>query len=170
MGNTEFTLREWAYEDAPSIANYANNKAIADNLRNGFPYPYTEEDARQYIRSCLSGNPHKQLLRAICVDSRAVGSIGAFFQDDVYEKSVEIGYWLGEPFWGRGIMSAAIQKVCQMVFHSSDAVRIFAEPFTGNIGSRRVLEKAGFALEGTLKKSVWKNGVFSDSCIYALVR
>lgn len=168
--NFDFTLREWVQSDAPSAAQYANNKAIADNLRNGFPFPYTEEDARAYIAHCMGADPKKELARAICVDDKAVGSIGMFLKDDIYEKSAEIGYWLGQPFWGRGIMTRAIRQVCSEAFAAFDIVRIFAEPFAPNAGSRRALEKAGFTLEGILKDSVYKNGRILDSCMYALLK
>jgi ribosomal-protein-alanine N-acetyltransferase len=98
-----------------------------------------------------------------------VGSIGVFVKDDVYRKSAEIGYWLGEPYWGRGIMTDAIRQMCRMAFERFDIVRIFAEPFAYNAGSMRALEKAGFTLEGVHRMSVFKNGQFYDSCTYALL-
>lgn len=104
------------------------------------------------------------------VDGEAAGSIGLFLGSDVYRRSAELGYWLGEPFWGRGIMTAAVETMCREGFAAWDIVRIHAEAFARNAASRRVLEKAGFALEGTLRRSVYKNGEMLDSCIYALVR
>ncbi len=166
---TDFTLREWALSDAPAVAFHANDKAIADNLRNGFPYPYTEADAASYIESCAV-DPEKKLVRAICVDGQAVGSIGLFLQNDVYEKNAELGYWLGKSFWGRGIMTRAIRALCEEAFASFDLERIFAEPYAHNMGSRLALEKAGFTLEGIMKNSVYKNGILCDSCMYALLR
>lgn len=164
-----FELRPWRESDAQSVADYANNKKIADNLRNVFPYPYSIEDAQGYVRSCINGG-ERQLTRAITVDGAAVGSIGVFLKDDVYSRSAELGYWLAEPFWGRGIMSHAIRKICTEAFKSFDIVRIFAEPYAYNAGSRKALENAGFQLEGCLRKSVWKNGTLCDSCIYALIK
>ena len=166
----EFTLRPWRMSDAVSIARYANNKNIAQNLRDGFPHPYTHADALAFIEDSLRKDGKTQLIRAIVVEGEAVGSIGAFLQEDVYRKSAEIGYWLGEPFWGKGIMTEAIPLFCKEVFGKFDLVRLFAEPFAYNMGSRRALEKAGFTLEGTLRKSVIKNGMLFDSCIYALLR
>lgn len=166
----DYELRKWREEDAPSIALYANNKKIADNLRNVFPFPYTLDDAKEYVTMCIGGNKARQCVRAIVVNGEAVGSIGLFLKDDVYCKSAELGYWLGEPFWGHGIMSDAISGLCGLAFSQYDIVRIFAEPYAYNIGSRRALEKAGFQLEALLKKSVYKNGTFFDSCIYSLVR
>jgi ribosomal-protein-alanine N-acetyltransferase len=110
------------------------------------------------------------ILRAIDIDGIAVGSIGIFLKDDVYCKSAELGYWLGEPFWGKGIMTQAVKQICKMAFEKYDIVRIFAEPYADNTASRRVLEKAGFRLEGILRKSVYKKGQIMDSCIYALIK
>lgn len=166
----DYELRKWREQDAFSIALYANNKKIADNLRNVFPFPYALDDAKQYVAMCTGGDEARQCVRAIVVNGEAVGSIGLFLKDDVYCKSAELGYWLGEPFWGNGIVSDAISRICSMAFTQYDIVRIFAEPYADNTGSRRALEKAGFQLEALLKKSVYKNGTFFDSCIYALIR
>lgn len=167
---TDFILRPWQSGDIESVQRYADNAKIAANLRDVFPHPYTLEDARWYVDSCISGSEDRQLCRAIVVDGQAVGSIGIFLKDDVYRKSAELGYWLGEPFWGQGIMTGAVRRICEEAFLRYDLVRIFAEPFAHNTGSRRVLEKAGFQLEGVLRKSVCKNGKIGDSCIYALIR
>ncbi len=164
----DFKLRPWRIEDAESLVSYANNSKIAANLRNAFPYPYTINDAKGYIDFCLGMK--EELCFAIEVNGKAVGSIGVFIKDDVYCKSAELGYWLGEPFWGKGVMSEAIIRICRLAFSQYDIVRIFAEPFARNMGSRRVLEKAGFELEGTLKKSVFKNGVIEDSLMYAKLK
>ena len=166
----EFVLRKWKPEDAASILEYANNEKIAAALRNAFPHPYTLEDAKAYIRACIEKEEDRQATRAILVNGHAAGSIGMFFGTDVYEKSTELGYWLGEPFWGQGIMSEAVIRMCRYVFAKYDIERIFAEPFAGNRASRRVLEKAGFTLEGVLRSSVYKNGMLQDSCMYALLR
>ena len=90
-------------------------------------------------------------------------------QGDVYSKSAEIGYWLAEEYWGKGIMSIAVEKICKLAFERYDIVRIYASAFRYNQGSQRVLEKAGFKLEGILEKSVYKNGKMYDSCMYALI-
>lgn len=165
----EFVLRKWRASDADSIVKYANNKKIADNLRDGFPHPYVLADAQNYIRS-MSPDSDARICLAIEAGGEAVGSIGVFLKEDVYRKSAEIGYWLGEPFWGHGIMTEAIRQMCGMAFERLDIVRIYAEPFAYNAGSRRALEKAGFILEGVLRKSICKNGQIHDSCIYALVK
>lgn len=165
----QFSLRNWQPDDAPSIVKYANNKKIADNLRDGFPHPYTLEDAESYIQN-LGADSDARICRAIEISGETVGSIGVFLKEDVYRKSAEIGYWLGEPFWGQGIITDAIRLMCGMAFQKFDIVRIYAEPYAYNTGSRRALEKTGFVLEGILKKSVCKNGKIHDSCIYALVK
>lgn len=162
-------LRPWRISDIPDVARCAANPKIAANLRDCFPYPYTEADARDYVTSCIQAGESRQLCRAIEVEGRAAGSIGVFLQDDVYRKSAELGYWLAEEFWGRGIMTDAVRRLCDEAFQRFGIVRIYAEPYAYNLGSRRVLEHAGFQLEGVLRKSVFKNGQLYDSCIYARI-
>lgn len=166
----DFALREWRHEDAQDVAQYANNEKIARNLRDAFPYPYTLADAQGFVDSCEAESPEKQLCLAIEADGRAVGSIALFRGGDVYRKSAELGYWLAEEYWGRGIMTRAVRRICREGFSRWDIERIYAEPFAHNAGSRRVLEKAGFTLEGTLRRSVFKGGTVGDSCMYALLR
>jgi len=165
----EFTLRKWSLDDVESVARYANNEKIARNLRDAFPYLYTTENAKSYIESCIASEEHT-LCRAIDVNGVAVGSIGVFPSSDVYRRSAELGYWLGEEFWGKGIMTEATRLICAEAFETFDIVRIFAEPFAHNQGSRKVLEKAGFAYEGTMKCGVYKNGNIYDYCMYARLR
>lgn len=155
-----FILRKWRIEDAADIAYYANNEKIANNLRNAFPYPYTMQNAIGYVGSCVSNDETKQMCRAIVVDDHVGGSIGIFLGNDVYSRSAEIGYWLGEEFWNKGIMSAAVKQICKDAFEQYDIVRIFAEPFTYNIGSRKVLENAGFTLEGIIWNREKENDPF----------
>lgn len=165
----EFTLRKWRHEDAGDAARFANNEKIARNLRDGFPHPYTEADAEKYIRSCIA-NESLNLCYAIDVDGTAVGSVGVYACDDVYRKSMELGYWLGEEYWGKGIMSEAARRICAEAFAKYDIVRIYAEPYAYNQGSRKVLEKSGFTLEGIMRQGVFKNGKIFDYCMYALLR
>ncbi len=167
---TDFTLRPWRKGDEDALARYADNPNIAANLRDVFPSPYTREDAAAYVESCIQNEGRGQLCRAIVVDGEAVGSISLTLGSDVYRRSAELGYWLGEPFWGRGLMTAAVTAMCREGFGTWDIVRIYAEVYARNTASRRVLEKAGFSLEGTLRRSVYKNGEMLDSCIYALLR
>lgn len=166
----DFKLRKWKLEDIPDVAFYANNEKIAANLRNVFPYPYTEQDAEAYVVSCVESSEERQLCRAIEVEGKAVGSVGVFCGTDVYEKSAELGYWLAEEFWGKGIMTQVVKQICRKAFEKFDIVRIYAEPFANNAGSKRVLEKAGFQLEGIMKNGVCKKGSVQDYCMYALLR
>ena len=164
----DFTLRPFCMEDADSLAYYANNPNIAKNLRNVFPQPYTKEDAVAYLQSCIEKEGCGQITRAIVVGGQAVGSIGIFIQTDVACKTAELGYFLGEPFWGNGIASRAISSIIKEAFSRFVLQRIFATPFATNLASCRVLEKAGFTLEGILRRSVYKNGMVLDSCMYAI--
>ncbi len=165
-----FILRPWKLSDAESLTRYANNKKIADNLRNTFPQPYTLEDAKWFIANATEKNGTTQLTYAIDVRGEAVGSIGVACKDDVAKKSAELGYWLGEPFWGNGIMPRAVMQICSEAFERFDLVRIYSEVFAYNKASQRTLEKAGFALEGVLRKSIYKNGKIYDSYIFAKIR
>lgn len=167
---SDFILRKWKYDDVKDVAYFANNKKIADNLRDAFPHPYTLKDAQEFINICLSADESKKIFRAIEIDSKAVGSIGVFKGSDIYRKSAELGYWLAQPYWGRGVMSAAAQRICSEAFEKLDIVRIFAEPFAANSASRKVLEKAGFVLEGVMKQAAVKNGQVIDYCMYALLK
>ena len=166
----EFTLRPWRETDAASIARYADNAKIAANLRDVFPWPYAHQDAVDFVTDCVRNEGRGQLCRAIIWNGEAVGSISLILGTDVYRRSAELGYWLAEPFWGLGIMTAAVKEMCALGFGAWDIVRIHAEPFARNAASRRVLEKAGFTLEGILRRSVCKNDEMQDACIYALLR
>ena len=166
----DFILREWQYDDAEKISIAANNPNIAKNLRNVFPNPYSLDDAKWYVNDCISKEGNNQITRAIESDGSAVGSIGVFVKDDVYEKSGELGYWLSEDYWRQGITSRAVQMICKEAFATFNIVRIFAEPFESNIGSKRVLEKAGFTYEGTMRNGVYKNGKLFSYCMYSILR
>lgn len=166
----EFIIRKWNYEDAKSLALAADNPNVAKNLRNAFPHPYRLEDAEWYVNDCISHGEEHQMERTIEVDGKAAGGIGISVKDDVYEKSAELGYWLSEDYWGRGIMTEAVQEICREAFKTFDIVRIFAEPFADNAASRKVLEKAGFTCEGTMRKGVYKNGQIHSYCMYSILR
>ncbi len=168
--NTAYTLRPWRMEDAESVAEFANNPKIAKNLLNVFPSPYGLADAKEYLARCIEAGEERQLTRAIEVDNRAVGSIGIFLGEDVYEKSAKIGYWLGEQYWGRGVMTRAVRELSELAFSKYDIVRIQAEVFSGNKPSCRVLERAGYTFEGIKRCAVYKNGSIQDLHTYALVR
>ncbi len=164
------TIRNWKKTDASSLAAALSNKNILNNLRDGLPYPYTEKDAEEYIDFILNSNPNDTFAYAIDVDGRAVGSIGAFRQRNIHFRTAELGYYLSEEYWGRGIMTIAVKQICEKLFSETDILRIFAEPFENNAGSRRVLEKAGFQLEGILKNNAFKNGKVSNMALYSYTR
>lgn len=164
------TLREWRKEDARALASLLNDRKILDNLRDGLPFPYTENDALFYINSCINADKNAKFCFAIISDGEVVGSIGVFRQGNIHFKTAELGYYIGANYWGKGIMTEAVRLVCKYVFGNTDVVRIYAEPFAENIGSCRVLEMNGFILEGVLRKNAYKNGVFRDMKMYALVK
>jgi len=161
-------LRTWNEADLNSLVKYANNSNVAKWLTNGFPHPYTIEDGKAYLSMISNDNPTKVF--AIEVNGEAVGSIGIFPQLDIHEKSAEMGYWLAEEFWGQGIMTKAVQEIVEYGFQTFDIIRIFARPFSTNLKSQRVLEKAGFKLEARLEKALFKNGEFMDELIFAKLK
>jgi RimJ/RimL family protein N-acetyltransferase len=163
------TLRPWSITDAPTLALIADNIKIADNLRDGFPFPYSLKDALNWLNLILPENIPPRFL-AIMINKQLIGSIGIVAKTDIYRKNFEIGYFLSEEFWGKGIATRAIRAATSYAFKDFDVVRIYAEPFSDNTGSRRALEKAGFRLEATLKNNVIKNGIIKDSCIYSVLR
>ena len=165
-----FILRKWNNDDTPELVKAANNPRISANLRNTFPYPYSLQDAEWFINDCIAKKDSHQIARAIVVDRKAVGGISIFVKDDVYEKSAELGYWLSEDYWRQGITSQAVKMICKEAFDSFDIIRIYAEPFDYNIGSKGVLEKAGFLYEGTMRNGVYKNGEIHSYCMYSLLR
>lgn len=164
----DFELRKWEESDAEYFFKYSSNPKVAENMRDSFPSTF--EECKTIVKSFSCSDETQQCSRAIVVNGEAVGCVAIFIKNDVYSKSAEIAYWLGEPFWGKGIMSKAIGQLSQMAFKQYDIVRILAEPYSHNTGSRKALEKAGFVLEGIMKKSVYKNRRFFDSCMYARVR
>jgi len=162
------TIRPLALEDAAAVQRYANNRKIWINLRDMFPHPYALENAHAFLGYVLKEEPMTDF--AIATDSEAIGCIGLRLGDDVHRQTAELGYWLGEAFWGRGIMTEAVQEFTGWAFKAFDLQRIFAQPFADNTGSIRVLEKAGFMCEGRMRANVFKDGKVLDSFIYARVR
>jgi RimJ/RimL family protein N-acetyltransferase len=155
-------------DDLSALVRYADNPRIAANLRDRFPQPYTEAAGRGWLQLLQTASPVTAW--AIEVDSEAVGGIGLQLQQDVERVSAELGYWLGEPFWGRGVTTEAVRALTTDSFDRFSLTRIFALPFADNLASIRVLEKAGFALEGRLPKSAIKNGVIRDQLLYGAYR
>jgi len=160
-------LRQWSIDDASVLAEIANNKNIADNLQDLFPFPYSLKDARKWLRTIAQVNPPRNF--AIVSDGTIVGNIGILTKEDIHRKNIEIGYFLSEKQWGKGIAAIAIQAITSYAFSNFDIVRVYAETFADNIRSRRALEKAGFISEGTFRRSIIKNGIIKDSCIYSIL-
>ncbi len=156
--------------DAKDLAVALSNRNIQDNLRDGLPYPYSEQDGIDYISSMLSANEDETFAFAITLDNKVIGSIGVFRQQNIHRQTAELGYYIAEEYWGKGIMTEAVKQICEYVFKHSDILRIYAEPFAYNIGSCRVLEKAGFQYEGTLRSNAVKNGKVIDMKMYSLLR
>ena len=163
-------IRKWKLTDAKDIAVALSNKKIQDNLRDGLPYPYSEQDGIDFISSMLSANEDETFAFAITLDDKVIGSIGVFRQQNIHRQTAEMGYYIAEEYWGKGIMTDAVKQICEYVFKNSDILRIYAEPFAYNTGSCRVLEKAGFQYEGTLRNNAVKNGKVIDMKMYSLLR
>jgi len=164
----KFGIRDWQKGDALSIAKYANNKKIWKNLRDGFPHPYHFMDAENFLSLVFSQEPRTYF--AIASNKEAIGSIGLGIGKDVHRFSAELGFWLAEPFWNMGIMTKAIVRFTEFAFERFKLNRIYAEPYVTNPASARVLEKAGYILEGTLKANVYKDGRVLDQFLYAKVQ
>lgn len=163
-------IRPWAMEDAADMASAMNNKNVQNNLRDGIPFPYTVADAENYIRSLLNGENENRYAFAIIFNNKVVGSIGVTRNENIHRRTAELGYYVAEPYWGKGIATNAVKEVCEYIFENTDIVRVFAEPFSYNTASCRVLEKAGFSFEGTLRQNAIKNGKVLDMKMYALIK
>jgi RimJ/RimL family protein N-acetyltransferase len=158
-------LRPWHTGDEVSLEHYANNRKVWINVRDHFPHPYTRGDAIRWVQHASMNL--SDTVFAITVDGMAVGSIGLVAKDDVYRKSMEIGYWLGEEYWGRGIVTEAVGAISDYAFKHFDIVRLYADVFDWNAASARVLIKNGFTFEARLHRAVIKDGVIADALIYA---
>jgi ribosomal-protein-alanine N-acetyltransferase len=163
-----FQVREWRRGDEESLARHANNPNVAHNLRQRFPHPYTLEDAKAWVTHAVSEDPATNF--AIVVNGEAAGGIGFERQHDIAERSLELGYWLGEAHWGRGIVTDAVRALSEHMFANFDVCRIYATVFGENPASVRVLEKAGFTCEGRLRQAATKGGRTFDLLLYALIR
>ena len=163
-------IRKWELSDAKDLAAALSNKKVQDNLRDGLPYPYTEQDGKEFISAMLSADESETFAFAITVDNMVIGSIGIFRQGNIHRQTAELGYYIAEEYWGKGIMTEAVKQICAYVFAKSDIIRIYAEPFAYNIASCRVLEKVGFQYEGTLRSNAVKNGKVIDMEMYSLLK
>ena len=164
----EWKIRNWRPGDEKSLVKYANNRNVSINLRDSFPYPYTLKHAEEWVRFALSQVPETNF--AIASSSEVIGGIGLRLGEDVYRHTAEIGYWLGEPFWGKGIATGAVLAMTEHAFACFDLQRIEAHVYEWNPASARVLEKAGYIWEGRLRKCITKEGRTMDVFLYARVR
>ena len=164
----DFLLRPWRQEDAERLSIIANNPRIAANMTDAFPHPYTRDNAEAFIAYAVQGIPPNIL--CIEMEGAAAGGIGIHPLTDIYRANAEIGYWLAEAYWGRGIMPLVISKMVNYAFEHWDIRRLFARPFGRNPASQRALEKAGFVLEARFPETVIKNGIWEDELVYALRR
>lgn len=163
-----FHLRPFIPNDLESLVMHANNHKIAAFMTDQFPHPYTEDSGKAFITFASKDTPIH--LFAIEVEGKAVGGIGIHPQQDIYQKNAELGYWLAEPYWGKGIITAAVKQMVDFAFRTYDISRVYARPFGTNKASQKVLEKAGFKLEARLDKTIYKNGEYLDELIYATRR
>ncbi len=166
--DTSTELRSFRPGDAARLAFLANNKKIWINLRDGFPHPYSLKDAEIFIDNCIKTRP--QAVFAILFKEELCGSIGLFKKEDVYRKSAEIGYWIGEPYRGRGIGGDAVKKIVEFGFADLDINRIFTGVYDYNIASQKVLLKNGFKKEAVFENAVYKNGKFVNEIRFSLLR
>jgi len=161
-------IRSWQTSDAPSLARHANNRNIWLQVRDRFPHPYTLAAAEAWVSVAPAADPETQF--AIEVDGEAAGGIGVFLQEDVERYSAEIGYWLGESFWNRGLTTAAVRRFTEYAFERFGLCRLYANVFASNPASCRVLERAGYQFEGRLRQSSVKDGRVLDGLLYATIR
>jgi RimJ/RimL family protein N-acetyltransferase len=164
-----FVLRPWRAGDEIPLVRHANNRKVWRNLRDRFPHPYTREDARAWI-SRIESEAGTPVDFAIVLHDEPIGGIGLELFDDVRKRVLEIGYWLGEAHWGKGIATEAVRRMTAYAFESFDVDRIEAGVFGWNRASCRVLEKAGYTFEGRQERAVFKDGEVTDRILYARLR
>ncbi|MEG0451426.1 MAG: GNAT family protein [Coprobacillus sp.] len=163
-------IRQWRKEDAQDLAIAINNQKVQDNLRDGLPFPYTIDDALEYIDAMLNADKNSVFAFAITVEDKVIGSIGVFRQENIHKYTAEVGYYISEDYWGQGIGANALKQTCEYIFNRTDIIRLYAEPFAYNKASCRILEKAGFEYEGTLRKNAVKNNKVIDMKMYSLLK
>lgn len=160
-------LRPLRKQDVPALARYANNPKVASYLRDRFPHPYSPEDALRFVE--YAAQTPDECVACVDVAGEAAGAIGLQFRKDVERCSAELGYWIGEPFWGRGLMTAAIRCFTAWAMPRFELTRVYAEVFAENPASGRVLEKAGFVRIGVLRRAAIKSGTYHDYVLFDLV-
>jgi len=168
IGLSGCVIRSFRRADAGSFARHANNRKVWVNLRERFPNPYTLADAKKWIAVATGAVPETHF--AIDVGGEAVGGIGLTLKHDIWRRSAEFGYWLGEAHWGRGIATEAARAMVGYAFANLSICRLYAGAFEWNPASMRVLEKAGFTREAVLKKAVTKDGRTIDLVLYAIIQ
>lgn len=164
----DLRIRSWRKSDLEALVRHANNAKIACNLRDQFPHPYERRDGREYLEFVLTMEHETSF--ALEYEGEAVGGVGFLLGVDIARRSAEMGYWLSEMYWGRGLATRAAQATSEWAFEHYQLTRIFAQVFAHNVASMRVLEKAGFEREGVMRKSAVKNGIVLDQVLYAKVR
>ena len=160
-------LRNWLATDAGDLSIIANHKEVAAMLRDNFPYPFSIHHATDFIRRCIK-NSNKNILNAILYKEKLVGAISIEIKEDVSPNNGELGYWITPQYWGQGIASASVSKMVQLGFNEFKINRIYAEVFSNNLASIKVLEKCNFQKEDKIKNAVFKNGQFQDCYIFAI--
>jgi RimJ/RimL family protein N-acetyltransferase len=158
-------VRPWTASDKPSLVANANNRNVWRNLADIFPHPYTDADADAWLR--IAGTPDRSIKLAIEYDGAAIGGIGARAGEGIFVRTAQFGYWLGEPYWGRGIATAAGRAMLEHLKADGRFARLEAPVFEWNPSSMRVLEKLGFERVAQLRKSVTKDGHLIDSVLYS---
>ena len=161
-------IRNFKMSDKTSITKHANNRKIWRNVRNAFPHPYTETNAEQWISSMLEEKIKTKF--AIVVEGKAIGGIGVEKKGDIYCQTMELGYWIGEEYWNKGITTEVIQLITDYAFEEFDLMRLEAYVYHWNVGSMRVLEKTGFRKEAILKKRVFKDGEYVDEHVFSKLK
>jgi RimJ/RimL family protein N-acetyltransferase len=165
MSKNKVILRDFGKNDIESLVLYLNNKNVTKYLTSRIPQPYSIDDAKWWV---ITGSK-EGITKAVEVNGKFVGSIGATAGEFESNRSAEIGYWLEENSWGKGIASEAVIKMTEYVFANTNIVRLYAPVFSPNKASMRVLEKCGYQLEGVLRKAIFKNGIFLDEHLYAKI-
>ncbi len=160
-------LRPWRLDDLDSLVASANDASVSRSLRDRFPYPYTGDDGRAWLTRAVDDSDRAWALQ---IDGAAVGGVSLHPGVDVHRHSAELGYWLGQRHWGRGVMTAVIGAFAPRAMEAFRLHRLYATVYENNPASARVLEKAGFTREGVQKSAVVKRGELLDLYVYAMVR
>ncbi len=163
----DFRVRHFSTRDCRALAHHGDNLRIWRSLPDSFPSPYRVRDAKRFIAAACGTRPVTTF--AVAQHAEAIGCVVLKPGRDINRLSAEIGYWLGEPFWGKGVMTEVVTFVTRFAFAKLDFVRLFAVPFADNTASVRVLEKAGYRIEGVLRASACKDGRLRDQVLLARV-